>query len=294
MFKNKGYYIKIMIVAAILFFFIRYIYKNWSLVSQYQWQFRYELLTVSILLVIFNFVFLIQIWRKLLSGLGYTLGFKKAFKIWFYSSMGKYVPGKVWSIMGMVYLCEKEGIPKSATFTSAILNQAFNIVGGLILVVLLSGKRLFGHLPTPFYLVLGLILLIILHPSWIEKLLNFFLKILKKEQLKINLSFRHNLAFTLFFMLSWCVYGVAFNIFIRSLTPYSWNLAPFIGSTFVFSYIVGFLSVFVPGGLGVREGLLVIYLSNYFPLPVATLIALLSRLWMTTAEILGLAVSFRL
>jgi hypothetical protein len=45
--------------------------------------------------------------------------------------------------------------------------------------------------------------------------------------------------------------------------------------------------------LGVREGLLIYYLSNYFPLPVATLVALLSRLWMTAAEVLGLLVSLK-
>jgi uncharacterized membrane protein YbhN (UPF0104 family) len=293
MFKNKGYYIKIMIVAVVLFFFVRYLYKNWSLVSQYQWKFQYELLAISLLLVIFNFIFLIEVWRKLLSALGYTLGFKKAFKIWFYSSMGKYIPGKLWSIMGMVYLCEKEGIPKGATLTSAILNQAFNMVGGLILVAILSGRKLFGHLPTTFYLVFGLILIISLYPSLMEKLLNFFLRIMKKEKLKIKLSFRQNLGLVSLYMIAWIVYGLAFSIFIKSLASYSFNLFPFITAIFAFSYIVGFLSVFVPGGIGVREGLMTLYLSGFFPPPVATLISLLSRLWLTAAEALGVLVSTR-
>jgi uncharacterized membrane protein YbhN (UPF0104 family) len=285
---------KILIVLVILFFFVRYIYTHWTSLAQYQWKFNYKLLFISLALVFANFVFLIQIWRRLFVSLGYSLKFGKAFKIFFYSSLGKYVPGKVWSVLGMAYMCEKQGIPREASVTSAVLNQALNMIGGMLLVMIVSGTKFLGGLPITLYLPLAGILIIFIYPPLLERVLNVSLKLLKREPVKINLSFRNNLVFTLLFMLSWSVYGIAFNIFIRSLTPYSWNLLPFVSSAFIFSYIIGFLSVFVPGGLGVREGILVFYLSSYFPVPVATLIALLSRLWMTAAEILGLAISFRL
>ncbi len=292
--KYLKYSLKFLIVLAILFFFIRYIYTHWSTLSQYQWKFDYKFLLSSLMLVIANFIFLIQVWRRLIFKMGYSLRFKKAFKIFFYSSMGKYVPGKVWSVLGMVYMAEKEGVPMKVSLTSAILNQTLNMIGGLLLVVIVSGTKFLGDLPKIAYLPLALILIIFIYPPLMESTLNILLKLLKKETISINLSFRDNLIFTLFFMVSWSIYGLAFNIFIRSLTPFSWSLMPFISSAFAFSYIIGFLSVFVPGGLGVREGILVFYLSSCFPLPVATLIALLSRLWMTAAEILCLAVSFRL
>ena len=296
MFKSKyiKYSAKFLIVLIILVFFIRYIYINWTSVSQYQWKFNYPLLSISLILVIANFIFLVQIWKKLFFKMGYFLKFRKAFKIFFYSTMGKYVPGKVWSVLGAVYLCEKEGIPPKVSGTAAVLFQALNMIAGLLLVVLVSGTKFLGGIPKILYLPLAMILIIFIYPPLMEKVLNAFLKLLKREPIKIGLSFRHNLGFTLLFLLSWCVYGVAFNVFIRSLTPYSYDLMLFIASAFVLSYVIGFLSVFIPGGLGVREGILVLYLSNYFPLPVATLIALLSRLWMTAAEILGLAVSFKL
>ena len=286
-------FLKFFIVAVILFFFIRYVYENWRVVSLYQWQFKYGLLAVSFGLVFLNFLFFIQIWRSLLQKLSSKLPFKKAFKIWFYSNLGKYVPGKIWSVMGMVYMCEKEGIPKAATLSSAILNQLLNIIGGLILVLILSGTKFLRGMSKLYYLPLILVFVISLYPRVMEKILNWGLKKLKKEPVKVNLSFKENLFFTLLFMLAWGVYGVAFNIFILSLTDSSFNLWPFLTSIFAFSYILGFLSIFVPGGLGVREGILVYYLSSYFPLPVAVLIALLSRLWMTAAEVLGLLISLR-
>ena len=286
-------FLKFFIVAVILFFFIRYVYENWRVVSLYQWQFKYGLLAVSFGLVFLNFLFFIQIWRNLLQKLSSKLPFKKAFKIWFYSNLGKYVPGKIWSVMGMVYMCEKEGIPKAATLSSAILNQLLNIIGGLILVLILSGTKFLSGMSKLYYLPLILVFVISLYPRVMEKILNWGLKKLKKEPVKVNLSFKENLFFTLLFMLAWGVYGVAFNIFIMSLTDSPLSNWPFLTSIFAFSYIIGFLSIFVPGGFGVREGILVYYLSSYFPLPVATLIALLSRLWMTAVELSGLLVAWR-
>ncbi len=296
MFKSKyaKYSARFLIVLIILFFFIRYVYINWTNVSQYQWKFDYPLLSVSLILVIANFAFLVWIWRELFFRMGYFLKFKKAFKIFFYSTMGKYVPGKVWSVLGAVYLCEKEGIPPKVSGAAAVLFQALNMIAGVLLVVLVSGTKFLGGVPKILYLPLALILIIFIYPPLMKKVLNVLLKLLKREPIRINLSFRLNLGFTLLFLLSWCVYGVAFNVFVRSLTPYSYDLMLFIASAYVLSYVIGFLSVFIPGGLGVREGILIFYLSNYFPLPVATLIALLSRLWMTATEVLGLAVSFKL
>ncbi len=287
-------WLKYFLVLLVICFLVKYVYENWTAVSSYQWRFKYDLLAISFGLLFLNSLFFIQIWRGLLFRFSANLSFKKAFKIWFFANLGKYIPGKLWSVMGMVYMCEKEGIPQMVTLTSVILNQLLNIIGGLTLVVILSGMEFFHGMPKLLYIFLILICCLLLYPRITEKVLNWGLKKLKKEPVKINLSFKENLAFTVLFMLAWGVYGFAFNIFIKSFTDCSFSQWPFLTSIFAFSCIIGFLSIFVPGGFGVREGLLIYYLSSYFPLPVAALVALLSRLWMTAAEVLGLLVSLKL
>ena len=47
-------------------------------------------------------------------------------------------------------------------------------------------------------------------------------------------------------------------------------------------------------GLGIREGLLGLLLANYMPAPQATLIALICRVWMLSAEIVLAGVAFAL
>ncbi len=50
--------------------------------------------------------------------------------------------------------------------------------------------------------------------------------------------------------------------------------------------IVGFFAFFAPGGLGVREGVIVAILTLAMPLSDAALLAVLLRLWLTTSDIL--------
>jgi hypothetical protein len=70
------------------------------------------------------------------------------------------------------------------------------------------------------------------------------------------------------------------------MTQADFKMYPTLTGAYAFSLNIGFLAIFTPGGIGVREGVLVFLLSSIFPLPVSTLISLLSRLWMTLGEVL--------
>jgi hypothetical protein len=54
---------------------------------------------------------------------------------------------------------------------------------------------------------------------------------------------------------------------------------------------VGFLTLFAPNGLVVREGILILLLGWQLPVPVAVISALSSRLWLLAGELIGLAAS---
>jgi uncharacterized membrane protein YbhN (UPF0104 family) len=106
------------------------------------------------------------------------------------------------------------------------------------------------------------------------------------------MSFGESLPYLARYFFGWVVYGVAFSGFVFSLHSMKLSTIPALTCIFAASYTLGFLFILVPGGLGVREGLLAALLSAYMPLPIATVISLLSRLWFTACELLclGLAV----
>ena len=95
-------------------------------------------------------------------------------------------------------------------------------------------------------------------------------------------------------ILLWICQGFAFFLFVQSFAPVQWTDAGVLTACFAFAWIIGFLSFLTPGGLGIREGLLGLLLANYMPAPQATLVALLCRVWMLSAEIVLAGVAFAL
>jgi len=135
--------------------------------------------------------------------------------------------------------------------------------------------------------------LVMTYPPVMEKLANRLLKWLKREPIRLHIDFRQSLFFLGRYLLSWVIYGMAFFIFLLSLQAVPLYHFPAITSIFAASYTLGFLCLIVPGGLGVREGLLAALLSLYMPLPMATVVSLLSRLWFTAGELLCLGVALK-
>jgi hypothetical protein len=89
-------------------------------------------------------------------------------------------------------------------------------------------------------------------------------------------------------VIAWMLYGLAFQMFARSV----WGEAP--GSSLTYmsiwaaSYIVGYLFLFVPAGLGVRELALVAMLQAFDVAndQRAWILSVSSRLWLTALEII--------
>src|SRR5690606_31586594 len=74
---------------------------------------------------------LIEGWRRLAVGWGEDLRWPLAGRIWMLSSFGKYIPGKVWAMAGMVTLSERHGKSGKVTLAAAIVMQALGVGAGL-------------------------------------------------------------------------------------------------------------------------------------------------------------------
>jgi uncharacterized membrane protein YbhN (UPF0104 family) len=269
---------------------------NWDAVGDYQWDFNYMLLGLSFLLLVGALTCMVLIWRYILSAMGHSLPFKTSWRIWFLSNLGRYLPGKVWQVMGMVYLCEREDVPKAVTFTSIVLGLSLYSLAGLFLMylyILFGEGEQFSQYAYVFLLCIPLGICV-LYPAVFEKTLNFALRLVKKEQIKLNVRF--SMIITLFFIyiVIWGVYGLAFYLFASSIFPISFSHFPALVCIFAASYVIGLVAIFVPAGIGVRESLLTTLLSLFIPLPIATIIALSARLWFTAGELLGAGIGLRL
>jgi uncharacterized membrane protein YbhN (UPF0104 family) len=65
------------------------------------------------------------------------------------------------------------------------------------------------------------------------------------------------------------------------------GIPPVVGiGSFILAYVIGYLAVFSPGGLGVRELVLIAILSPYFG-PLTAGIAGIARVWNIISEIVS-------
>ena len=87
-------------------------------------------------------------------------------------------------------------------------------------------------------------------------------------------------------VLAWCSYGLALLLLTRGLLPVVDLSLPQAIGVFTCSYIVGFLALFAPGGLGPRESVFLLMLSGQIGLKAAAALALASRLLLTATELL--------
>jgi hypothetical protein len=208
--------------------------------------------------------------------------------------LGRYIPGKVWQFLGWFYLFEREGVSPVQTLTSIAVNQVIQNITGLALAfVVLTGLRsteLSGRL-LPFLIVIPLGLVVI-QPSVLERLLNWGLHLFRRGPVVIELTAWDLARFAAFHLLCWLGYGLAFYLFTRALYPAPLEWLPALTGIFAGAWVIGFLSFLAPGGLGVREGILVYLLGFYLPAHVAIVVTLLSRLWVTAAELMGTALAF--
>ncbi len=288
--------IKIGIVLIIFYFLAKNLYQNWWQIDFKQLRFNVPLLSVSSLFLFIFFLLFIFGWKLILRGLGVSLSFLKALKIIFYSQLGKYLPGKIWAIVGRMYFCQQLGVSASKAFISVVLEMALTIISGMF--IFLVGLSIFPgfriHINPFLLMIVVIILFIVIHPRVFTRIINIFLQLVKKGPIRIDLNFSQICGMMLYYCLMWLSLGIAFYFLINSTTFIALSTIPILAGSFSISTTIGAMALFVPGGLGVRESVLALLLSNFFPISLAILLSVLSRIWISFGELILVGISTRI
>jgi hypothetical protein len=270
---------------------IRSIVNNWqSLRSQpVQWEFSPGWIVASVLVVFAGYAILIEAWRRVVLSMGERLAFAPAARIWFLASLGKYVPGKVWAVAGAAVLAQRAGVDPSVAVAAALVLQALALASGAAAVAL-TARQAFQAVGPDLLPLTGLVLVLSIAGIAVlasQPLLDRFNRLLPSSWPRLRaiqprilvLAFGANL-------LAWGAYGVALRFLARGLLPdIGLTLAQAIG-VFTCSYLVGFIALFAPGGLGPRESVFLLLLAGNIGLKPAVGLALASRLLLTGTEVL--------
>lgn len=278
----------IILVIIICYFLGAAFYKEWDNLSKYNWSPQPVWLVISIPAIIFAYVFCGIGWTIILQMIGVKIGKAKGTIIFLLSLFGRYIPGGIWSALGRLYLCRLEGIPDSKSGISILLEQAYPVVAACIVFVFSllfwpAADLLVKVLPLIFILP---VFVLFLHPKPFLKIVNPVLAWAGKKPVQISLSFKDMLLLTCYYSCYWIITGTAFYFFVNAFYTLELIHIPILAGIFAISFTAGYLAFITPAGLGVREGLLSVLLSQFLPASVAIGLSLLSRLWLIGIEIL--------
>lgn len=248
-------------------------------------------------LMIVAFLAAIALWRSLLAAFEARVGFGAAVQLWSFSNLGRYLPGKVWHVVGAMVVASDVGVRASAAASVALLAVTLQIgTGAIVALPLLLG------LPDRFALatvVAGAVALTPLVPLAAPGIVPALLRRLPKSLGGIELpppARGQVLGWILALVGIWILQGGAFALLGSAFTDVALADVPRWVGAWATAYVIGLLALFAPGGLGVREGVLAVLLEQLGLTDEAgSVIAVASRLWSIAAEVLvlGLALALR-
>jgi glycosyltransferase 2 family protein len=251
----------------------------------------WEWIAAASAIVLATYAALIQSWRLLLAGWGGSLSYGKAVQIWTVANLGRYLPGKVWSIGALGVLASREGVSGVAAAGAAVLGTVLNIGAGFGVSVIFGADLLDSIAPglkrlsaaAAVLFVVGVAALPFFLPSLLDRFARWRGLPLAEQHLKngeVWLAAAIN-------TLAWVGYGAAFACFARGVTP-GVNANPVLfTAVFAASYLVGYLVLFSPGGLGFREVALsaLLITAGAAGQGDAAILGATSRLWLTVLEV---------
>src|SRR3989440_3993887 len=278
--------------------------KNWADLTAYTFQLNPWLLALAFLGFMLQELSYGLIWRTVLERLGSDLGLRTCLRIYLASEFVRYIPGNVWHVLTRILWVGKYGVSRPVAFASMAIELITKLAAG-ILVFSISllfwqdigkvGSLLRGSLLDILGVASIIALFIGLHPRILNGVLNWALRRMKREPIQLTLRYSHILFITLAWCVSWIVAGTAFYILLLAL----WPAAPFVAwpiciGIYAIAWDIGFVSFITPSGLGIREAAIVALFALALPLPagLASIMALLSRLVSTLAEVVCVSIAY--
>lgn len=225
-------------------------------------------------------------WRALLADLGSPLPLPAAIRVLFVGQLGKYVPGAVWAVAAQVELARDYAVPRRRSATASLVSMAVTLVVGLVAAGV-TLPLVSAHAVRQYWWVLAITPLAAacLYPPVVKFGLDLVLRVLRRAPLEGSVG-RGGMARALgWTILGWLCFGAHAWFLISVFAGKSGHTFALSLGGYALAWAVGFLIVFFPGGIGAREVALIAVLAPVMPSASALVVALASRVVMTTGDL---------
>jgi len=275
-------------------FVVRQIVQGWSASSEVIADARWGWLGVALALASVGMASVGLLWRQAIAALGGTATRRQVFVWYQVGQLGKYLPGGVWPVVGRSEMASRGGVRRSVAYNSVALSMGSTYLCAAlvcavalpVIVVTTGGARSAGDLWVVALVAVGLSAL---HPALLGRLFALAERVLGQGEPQLVPRWPTSVGLVLRHTLPWLCIGASTWFVTYTFDPHAPLLR--VGFAAVLSWVTGFLVIFVPGGLGVREAAFTAATAGALPPETAATAAVVSRLVFMTADALGALVA---
>ena len=260
----------LLIIAKWVMFLVVVVFVGRSLVVQcleVQWsqlRFRPGILVAAAASALAGKAVVVVAFRSLLRPFCQPPGWREMMTVAWIPPIGKYIPGKVASVAGAVWLLARNNVPGAVAVGVVFILNGLMVVLGLILSIpLIFWGPIRREIPWAWPGAMALIVggLIFLHPKVFSTVGNFVLRKMGRQPVASMPRVRDYPPVLLAMLGQSALLGLSLWLVTYAITDISAGWILYYISAMCLASTLGFLAVFAPGGLGVREGILLFVLG---------------------------------
>jgi glycosyltransferase 2 family protein len=223
--------------------------------------------------------------------LRHHVGLSESVGVYSASQLGKYIPGSVWPVVAQMSLSRRHGIARRSILAAFVTQMLLLVVTAVLVAAVtlpwVDADQLRSHW---WLLVIAPAICLVLVPGVQRRILAAVGRLLRRDLAIPTPGHRAMLATIAVSALTYVFFGLHLSVMAWPLIedPSVSAVVQCTGA-FALAWAAGFVVVFAPAGLGVRELVLTLTLSSLLASSDATALAVLSRTSLVIADLaLGL------
>ncbi len=285
--------IQLVVVGASLGYVGRVLSANWSELEQQRAAFSPWLALAS---VPFGFGYVVArglLWHHIIVRIGGPSPVKLDVAVWLASTLGKYLPGKVFMLLGRVFVYRQRGLSLGAVTLGFLYEMAVLFATAFILTVgVIDIPPQAGWQSVKWLAGLGVLAFLVgSQPEVLAFVARRVPRFSPTTERLGRVRRTDPLLWTGLMMATWCILGAGLFVLTRAFVDVPLSAAPHLTASYAVAGVLGIAVVLAPSGLGVREGVLTVLLTPSLGPGAAATLALASRVWITIAEVLSALVA---
>jgi uncharacterized membrane protein YbhN (UPF0104 family) len=289
------------IILLIAYYYALEFRSNWTELTKFRLAIKARYLVASFSLCLLAYLLETYIWKVCInkhSGRS-ELTLRKSIAIVNTSGLFKYLPGRIWIYTAQLVWLKKYGISKAVIFYANLICVLGSVIVSFYfgLLYLALYKNIMGGTAVALSFI-ALILFNIVYIAWNSALMNKFIAVINqvfRKDIPPLTSSRSLLLFIqLVYACSWLLTGLSGYLLAQGIgLPIAVTGIFALLASMSLAWVAGYFVVIAPGGLGIREGVMLVMLNNIVSVETALIFPLVSRVMYLIAEaLLGLTALF--